>query len=591
MRYTRLGIRTSKTDPKGAPSPGTRLLIRAGFVDQLASGIWVMTDMGLRVRRLAESIVREEMERTGAVEVEMPLLHPAELWEETGRWAKYRKAGIAFHLADRKGARFILAPTAEEPMTDYARRNFTSYRSLPITLWQMSPKFRDELRPRQGLVRGREFLMKDAYSFDADEAGMRQSYKAMQEAYNRIFTRCGFQFIEVEADSGAIGGSGSAEFMAVSEFGEDTLIVCDQCGYGGNQEKASAHFNYPKEEMSPLERLETPEIKTVEQLEEFVDLPASKMVKTIVLVADGDPVIVSLRGDLEISEVKVANILGASEVATADPEMVQIVTSAPVGFAGPINLYGSTKVRYFFDLSVRGMRNFLCGGNERDVHYINVNPGRDFPEVQEFHDMSKASNGLSCARCQQGTLTERRGIELGHVFQLQQVYSVPMHAVFADSNGNQVPFWMGCYGVGVSRIVQASVEQHNDERGIIWPWTLAPFQVTVLPVNSTNLSTAEEIHSALEERGIRVMLDDRDLRIGEKFADAELLGWPIQVVVGRSWDKDGLLEVRLRDDSLGTHFPGKTFSSASGNLAGCQMSMEELGQGLSSINNLNTPKE
>src|SRR3989338_6179561 len=588
MKYSQLAIRTQKSDPRNAPSPGTRLLIRAGFMEQLASGLWIMSHLGLMVRHLVEKIVREEMNRAGALEVEMPILHPVELWEESGRWEKYLQAGIAFHLKDRKGARYILAPTAEEPMTVYARSNLTTYRDLPVTLWQMSPKFRDELRPRQGLIRGREFVMKDAYSFDVDENGMRGSYRAMEHAYQEIFRRCGFDFIEVEADSGTIGGSGSAEFMAVSDHGEDTLLVCPSCGYGGNQEKAAAHFEYPVEEMQGLKRLETPEIRTVEELEQFVGLPASKMVKTIVLVADGDaehPVVVSIRGDLVISEVKVANTLGAVQVEMADAYVVENVTNAPVGFAGPINLYGKPGLRFLFDKSVQGMSNFLCGGNEQDVHYVNVNPSRDLPAITEFHDLSKAATGLSCSNCNTGRFEERRGIELGHIFQLQQTYSTPMNAVFTSADGTRVPFWMGCYGIGVSRIIQATVEQHNDERGIIWPWALAPFHVSIMPsAPEKYLADAESLHSRLEDLGFRVIFDDRDLRIGERFNDAELLGWPVQVVVGRTWEERQKLEVRLRDERLQQFAEGKKFTSSSGTLLTAEISITELEAFLGSVN-------
>ncbi|PIR87375.1 MAG: proline--tRNA ligase [Candidatus Harrisonbacteria bacterium CG10_big_fil_rev_8_21_14_0_10_49_15] len=550
MKYSQIHPKTRRNDPKDAPSPGTRLLVRGGFIEQVTGGIWITTTMGLLARRQAERIVREEMNASGATEVEMPILHPAELWRETGRWDKYLSAGIAFHLKDRKGAEFILAPTAEEPITSFARNNLTSYNDLPVTWWQMSPKFRDELRPRQGLIRGREFVMKDAYSFDVDEDGMRASYAAMRAAYQRVFQRCGFSFIEVEADSGSIGGSGSAEFMAVTKYGEDTLIVCPTCHYGGNQEKAAAHFEYPEVPSQNLEELETPDVRTVEQLEAFTDLTAAQMVKTIVLWADDKPVVVSMRGDLEISEVKLANLLGAESVETADARIVEEVTGAPVGFAGPINLFGNTKVPYYFDVSVRGMQNFLCGANRKDVHFIGVNTGRDFPAPSEFHDLSKAVQGLTCSNCKGSTFEEQRGIELGHIFQLQQGYSSAMSATFVDQAGERVPFWMGCYGIGVSRIVQATVEQHNDERGIIWPWSLAPFQVVIIPVNGTNETyqgVAEELYRDLTSDGFRVLLDDRDARIGAKLTDAELLGWPIQVLVGRSWDNEEALEVRQRD--------------------------------------------
>ncbi|MDP2789423.1 MAG: proline--tRNA ligase [bacterium] len=579
MKYSHISSKTRRNDPRDAISPGTRLLVRGGFVEQITSGIWITATFGLLARRQVEQIVREEMNRAGGVEVEMPILHPAELWEETGRWKKYLAAGIAFHLKDRKGARFILAPTAEEPMTQFARNNLTTYRDLPVTWWQMSPKFRDELRPRQGLIRGREFVMKDAYSFDADEDGMRRSYCAMEEAYHRVFKRCGFEYIEVEADSGAIGGSGSAEFMAITEFGDDILLVCPHCHYGGNQEKAVAHFEYPDTAVDELVRLETPGIKTVQQLEDFVHMSASQMVKTIVLVADGEPIIVSMRGDLEISEVKLANLLGASGVVVAEPEVVREVTNAPVGFAGPINLYGVTDVRYYFDTSVRGLVNFLCGANQEDVHFVNVNSGRDFPEILEFHDLSNVVAGLTCDHCEEGKFEEQKGIELGHIFQLQQSYSKPMNATFTAADNSKVPFWMGCYGIGVSRIVQAAVEQWNDDRGIIWPWAITPFQVVVIPVVvEKHLAVAEEIYVELQKFGFRVLLDDRDMRIGEKFTDAELLGWPVQVVIGRAWEKDQKLEVRIRDTrlALARGVDLQVFSSRKGSLPSADFSLEDL---------------
>lgn len=588
MKYSQISPKTRRNDPKDAPSPGSRLLVRGGFVEQLSSGLWIMATLGLLVRREVEKIVREEMTNAGAMEVEMPILHTKELWQETGRWDKYLEAGIAFHLKDRKNAEFILAPTAEEPMTSFARNNLTTYRDLPVTWWQMSPKFRDEFRPRQGLIRGREFVMKDAYSFDADEGGMRRSYHAMEDAYHRVFQRCGFEYIEVEADSGAIGGSGSAEFMAVTEFGEDTLLVCPRCHYGGNQEKASAYFHYLDEEPKELTRLLTPNVKTVEQLEAFVSMKASQMVKTIVLVADGKPVIVSMRGDLEISEVKLANLVGARDVETADPTTVEDVTKAPVGFAGPINLYGATDMPYYFDISVRGMQNFLCGANEKDVHFINVNSERDFPQISEFHDLSKAVSRLTCGNCKEGMFTEKRGIELGHIFQLQQSYSEKMDATFVAPDGSRIPFWMGCYGIGVSRIIQAAVEQHNDSRGILWPWTITPFHVVIIPVTAEkHLVAAENLYTELRATGFRVLLDDRDARIGEKLTDAELLGWPIQVLVGRSWESDQKFEVRIRDsrvaDTSGAN--AQVFESRGNSLPSADMDMETLRIFLTQLHN------
>lgn len=549
MRYSKIFPKTRRDDPADTPSPGTRLLIRGGFLMQIAGGVWIMTPLGLAVRRQVERIVREEMERIGSIELELPLLHPKSLWDETGRWDKYMASNTSFRLKDRKGADFMLAPTAEEVITNFARDSVRTYKDMPVTFWQMSPKFRDELRPRQGLIRGREFVMKDAYSFGATPEDMLAAYDDMEKAYRRIFTRCGFTFIEVEADSGAIGGSGSAEFMAVTDVGEDVLLHCSTCNYGGNQEKTSAYFpSYPDEPLNDLQEILTPDVKTVKALEDTVGLQADKMAKTIVMVADGKPVVVSMRGDLEISELKLANLVGAQEVATADVETVVKVTGAPVGFAGPIGLYGNADVPYFFDNSVRGLKNFLCGANRKDVHYINVNPGRDFKAIDEFHDLSKAVSGQLCPSCKTNRLEEKRGVELGHIFQLQKVYSTPMGAGYTDQHGAKIPYWMGCYGVGVSRIVQAIVEQKNDARGILWPVALAPYQVCVIPVTSKNFDDANSVYESLKRAGIRTLLDDREARIGVKLTDAELLGWPLQVLVGRAWENEKRLEVRLRDE-------------------------------------------
>lgn len=549
MRYSKIFPKTRRDDPKDAPSPGTRLLIRAGFIEQIAGGIWVVASLGLMVRRAVENIVREEMERTGALEVELPILQPKELWEETGRWRKYLDARIAFHLKDRKGAEFILAPTAEEVITHFTRNNLFSYREFPVTFWQMGPKFRDEFRPRQGMIRGREFIMKDAYSFDVDEAGMKLSYRTMEEAYKRIFDRIGFELIEVEADSGAIGGSGSAEFMAVTAYGEDVLLYCPQCHYGGNQEKASAYFPpYPDEPLQPLQELATPGIKTVEGLEKISGLKAAQMVKTIVMSADGKPVIVCMRGDLEISKVKLANLMHAADVDTATHDIVEEVTKAPVGFAGPIGLFGKTNVPFYFDKSVEGIKNFLCGANKLDVHFIGVNEGRDFPAPGAYVDLANATAGSHCPNCKSGLLEAKKGIELGHIFQLQQAYSKPMQTGYLAESNNKEICWMGCYGIGVSRIVQAIVEQCHDERGIVWPFSIAPFQAIVIPANfERDMADSEEVYRRLQEEHFHVLWDDRDARIGEKFTDAELLGIPLQIVVGRSWHKDKKLELRWRN--------------------------------------------
>ena len=556
MRFSNVFPKTRREDPSGDASPGTRLLLRAGLIDQVASGIWIMTPLGLRVQDKVEVIVRQEMNAAGAVELRLPILQPYGLWEETGRLQKYLNSGTAFSTRDRKDGDLMLAPTAEEVITAFARRHLTSWRSLPMNLYQLSPKFRDELRPRQGLIRGREFVMKDAYSFDIDEAGMRASYEIMRQAYQRVFERCGFDFLAVDADSGAIGGSGSAEFMAVTEYGEDVLLHCRSCGYGANQEKAVTSFHYDEVEPEELQQLPTPDIKTVEELEGFTDFGAAQMVKTIVMLADNKPVIVSVRGDLTISEVKLCNLLGLDSVdlvGKAPDEIVEAVTGAPVGFAGPIGLYGQSEfndepVPYFFDHSVQGMQNFLCGGNEEDLHYIGVNTGRDFPAPEHYEDLTNVEAGHACPNCG-GVLDESRGIELGHIFQLQQVYSQPMGATFVNQDDKPVPFWMGCYGIGVSRIVQAIVEQRYDDKGICWPVQLAPYEIVVAPASKRQLSVAEEVYTKISRAFPgEVMFDDRGARFGVMAADADLIGYPLRVVVGRDWDDSSQeIEVTIRD--------------------------------------------
>ncbi len=585
MRYSKIFPKTRRDDPSDFPSAGSRMLIRGGFISQAASGIWIMTPLGLIVRRLIEQIIREEMERIGAIELELPILQPKELWERSHRWAGYVESNTSFKVVDQKGNEFFMAPTAEEVVTDFASRVLQTYRDLPITFWQMSPKFRDEEKPHHALIRCREFVMKDAYSFGIDPESMKQAFDSMELAYNRVFRRCGFNFIKVEADSGAIGGSGSAEFMAFAEFG-DVLLQCtsNACDYGGNQEKTSVYYPphpNPKEPLQGLREIQTPNIRTVQELEQFVGLPANKMAKTIVMTADDTPVIVTMRGDLEISEIKLANLLGVTDkkVKTADAETVISVTGAPVGFAGPIDLYGSTAVPWYFDRSVKDLRNFLCGANKKDVHYVNVNPGRDFPQITNYYDLAKAVAGQYCPKCKTNALVEKRGIELGHIFQLQDRYSKPteMDAGFANGAGEKIPFSMGCYGIGVSRIVQTIVEQRNDDRGIIWPWSLTPYQVSVIPVNADkNLKDAERIYKYLEQRGFRVLLDDRDARIGEKLTDHELLGWPLQVLVGRTWERDQTLEVRWRD--VNTSDGARFVIPKAGTLPTAFMSLEEFAE-------------
>ncbi|MFN8673098.1 MAG: proline--tRNA ligase [Candidatus Sericytochromatia bacterium] len=575
MKYSKIYPKTRKEDPKTVVSNGTKFLIRGGFIEQVSSGIWILSTLGIAVKRKIEAIVRDEMNKSGAVEFEFPILQPKELWEESGRWDKYIEAEIAFRLKDRKNLEYFLAPTAEEVVTNFAKKHLKSYKNLPVNIWQMNQKFRDEIRPRQGLIRGREFVMKDAYSFDETEQGMAEIYEKMNNTYNKIFSRCGLNFIKVEADSGSIGGSNSAEFMALTDIGEDTLLFCPECNYGGNQEKATALFNYEPETLNDFIELPTPNIRTVEELVAFTNIPNHKMLKTVILEVDGEPVIVSIRGDLEISEIKLANLLGAKNIKNASPETVFKVTNAPVGFAGPINLYKNTTYKYFFDKSAEGLQNFLCGCNKEDIHGINVNFERDLPKPDSYHDLSKAVAGQKCSSCKNGTLKQLQGVEVGHIFQLGQVYSKPMKATFINKEGKEEFFYMGCYGIGVSRILQTIAEQFYDNNGIIWPLSTTPYQITVLPANvKVHLNDAENIYNNLKEQGFEVLLDDSDTRMGEKFINAELLGIPLQVVVGKSWEENKKVEVRWRNHN---NYDQSIFSIKKEKaLPSCEMDLETL---------------
>jgi prolyl-tRNA synthetase len=576
LKYSSIHPKTRKEDPKSVVSAGTKLLMRGGFIEQISSGLWTIATLGLRVKKNIESIVRDEMNKSGAIEFEFPILQPKELWEESGRWSKYIEANIAFKLSDRKRMEYFLAPTAEEVVTNFARKYLKSYRDLPSNIWQMNQKFRDEIRPRQGLIRNREFLMKDAYSFNESEASMVNTYNLMGETYKNIFTRCGLNFIKVEADSGSIGGNNSSEFMALTDIGEDTLLYCEKCGYGANQEKAVSYLpEYSVEENNNLIELETPDIKTVEELFKFTNIPENKMIKTVVLEYDGKPVIISIRGDLQINETKIINILNATKIRNASPEMVEKATNAPVGFAGPINLYKNTDIPYFFDNSTKGLKNFLCGGNKKDYHYLNVNFGRDLPEPDVYHDLSKSEVGHICPNCKESKLNTLQGIEIGHIFQLGQTYSKSMNAKFVDNTGKEDYFYMGCYGIGVSRIVQTIVEQSYDNKGIIWPINIAPFKVTVIPINQKeHLNDAINIYNKLNSLGISTLIDDTESRVGEKFINAELLGIPLQIIVGKSWQLNQKLEIKWRNS---TKFDESVFSIKKENgLPSCEIGLDEL---------------
>lgn len=552
MFLSKMFPKTLREDPTLQSSPGTRWLLRGGFIEQVASGIWIMTPWGLRVRRQIEALIREAMDSLGGLEVELPILQPVELWEFSGRAQTYRQAGIAFGLSDRKGQAFFLAPTAEEVITRFAGKHLRSYRDLPVLFWQMAPKFRDELRPRQGLIRGREFLMKDAYSFAADREGMQQTFEQMREAYAEILTRLSFDWLAVEADSGTIGGSGSVEFMALTPTGEDTLLRCNHCGYGGNQEKAQAFFQAANSgaENELMSEVHTPHARSVADVAQQLGKTTADIAKTLFLRADHQLIGVVLRGDLDLNLVKLERLTGAQELTLADAETVFALTGCLPGFVGPVGLTDKSddkQVHWYFDHSLQTLGSWICGANREHWHLQQVRPGRDL-EVAEYVDLASATAGLSCGQCRTGVLEIRQGIELGHVFQLQQSYSEALEARFTTDRGQSEAFWMGCYGLGVSRMVQALAEQHHDDRGLIWPLAVAPAQVLLVPVNlKAHGEAAKSLYQQLRAAGVRVALDDRDLRLGEKLTDAELLGFPVQVLIGRSWEQEQTLEVRWRD--------------------------------------------
>ncbi|HKB14678.1 MAG TPA: proline--tRNA ligase [Planctomycetota bacterium] len=549
MRLSRSLFVTLRDVPSDAEVPSHALLARGGYIQKLAAGIYVYGPWMWRTIRKVSEIVREEMARAGAEELAMPVLQPREIWEESGRWDGYLLARILFHLKDRKDADLCLGPTHEEVITTFVKRFVTSYKQLPLTLYQIQTKFRDEIRPRFGLMRGREFLMKDAYSFDADEEGLERSYRAMHEAYHRAFSRCGLDFTVVEADPGAIGGSGSQEFMVNAATGEDAILRCPACKYAANVEKADSRIEAAPSNGSPrpLKRLRTPGMTSVEQLAAFTGLHPAQMTKTVLYRAafkDREEVVaVLVRGDQEVNEVKLGNVLGALAVEMADEATIRRVSGAAPGFAGPIGL----KARILADPSARGLGNTLCGANETDAHCIDVNLGRDFPEP-EFRDLRKARATEGCPRCAEGRLEETRGIEVGHIFKLGTKYSKAMGASFAAADGELKPFVMGCYGIGVSRVAAAAVEQNHDAAGIRWPAAIAPYHAMLVCVNvqdETQRALAEDLYGRLAEAGVETAYDDRPLSPGIKFKDADLVGLPIRLVVGRD-AKEGKVEIKER---------------------------------------------
>ena len=559
MRYSEMFLPTGREVPSDAELTSHQLMIRAGMIRKLTAGVYSYLPFGYLAIRRVEAIVREEMNRAGAQEVFLPMVQPAELWQESGRWVHYGKELLRFR--DRHDRECCLGPTHEEVITDLVRNEIKTYRQLPRNLYQIQTKFRDEIRPRFGVMRCREFGMKDAYSFDADEAGAEISYRRMFEAYKRIFTRCGLDFRPVEADSGSIGGSYSHEFMVMAASGEDAIAFCGACQYAANLEKAEIARPAEKNEAAAplaMEEVHTPGVKTIEEVCAFLKVKPEQVVKTLIYSCVTDGVIslvaVLIRGDEEVNEIKVKNRLGCAELELANDALIRAATGSPRGFAGAVGI--NKKVRVIADYSLMGLADCVMGANREDYHLIHVSPGRDFP-APEYADLRVVRETDPCPRCG-GEIKIARGIEVGHVFKLGTKYSKAMKAFFLDKNGKEQLMIMGCYGIGIGRTVAAAIEQNHDADGIVWPLPLAPYQVIVTPVNVNEKSlsdTAEQIYRALRERGADVILDDRDERAGVKFKDADLLGIPYRITVGPKKLAEGKIEIKSRRSGEVTVLP------------------------------------
>lgn len=544
MRWSKQLIPTLREAPQEAEIPSHQLMLRAGLIRKLASGLYTFLPLGLRALQKVERIVREEMDRAGALEILMPALHPQEIWEQTGRFEVLKD--VMFKIRDRQERPMVLGPTHEEIVTDLVAHEVSSYRQLPINLYQIQTKFRDEIRPRFGLMRAKEFIMKDAYSFDTSWEGAEASYQAMYEAYKRIFKRCGLRTKIVEADTGAMGGSSSHEFMVLADSGEDGLVECEKCPYAANLERAETAES-PARVFADADKMPevvaTPGRRTIAEVADFFKSPPERFIKTLIYLADGAPVGVLVPGEREVNEIKLRRALGAQAVALADDETIQRVTGAPVGFAGPVGL----NIRMIADVRLRGVRGAITGANRNDAHIVNVDLARD-TRVEAFADLVFAKEGDGCPRCG-GRLVEKRGIEVGHVFKLGTKYSEKLGACYLDAAGQQHPAIMGCYGIGVTRTLQAVIEQSHDKDGIVWPISLAPYDVEVLVVNmqhAESVAVGERLAQELEKRGAEVLLDDRDERPGVKFKDADLLGLPLRVSVGERSLAKGGVEIRFR---------------------------------------------
>ena len=546
MKMSNMLVSTLREVPAEAEIDSHKLMLRAGMIRKMAAGIYNYMPIGLKVLKNIEEIVREEMNTAGAQEFLASAVLPAELWQESGRWDVY--GDEMFRLKDRNNRDFCLGPTHEEVFTDIARNEIKSYKQLPVNLYQIQTKYRDERRPRFGIMRSREFIMKDAYSFDKDQAGLDVSYDKMHDAYVKIFNRCGIDAKCVEADSGAIGGANSAEFMVKSEVGEDDVVFCSACDYAANIEKAEATPEKAEvEELLEMEKVATPDSRGIYEVSEFLKVSPKKTVKLLMFNVDGKIVGVVVRGDREVNEVKVANAAQASgDIIMASNEEYTKATNCEPGFGGPVGI----KVDLLLvDEEVANMYNMILGANETGYHLKNVNYGRDFEGV--VGDFRKIESGEKCPKCG-SEVTIARGTEVGHIFKLGTKYSAAMNATFIDENGKHVPFVMGCYGIGVTRTMASIIEQHHDENGIIWPLSVAPYHVSVIPVNikdEAQMKIANKLYDELRKIGVDAILDDRNERPGVKFKDSELIGIPMRVTVGKKIT-DGEVEFKLRDGEM-----------------------------------------
>ena len=548
MLATKLYAPTLREVPSDADVVSQQLMLRAGFMRKTANGLYSFLPLGWKSIKKIEAIVREEMDRASAQEIMMPILQPAEIWKESGRWNAY--GAEMMRINDRHDNEFCLGPTHEEMITTLVKNEINSYRQLPVNLYQIQSKFRDERRPRYGLMRSREFIMKDAYSFDVDEAGLDESYKSMYDAYTRIFTRCGLTFRPVEADSGAIGGSGTHEFMAIAEAGEADIVYCTKCDYAANIEIGKPGIMKQDEEaLQELSVVDTPNASTIEAVAEMLNLPLHKTIKAVVFSIDGKVVLAIVRGDHEVNEVAVQHaVLGSVEPEMATPEELEKV-GLTAGFISPVGLQQTDEFAIVVDESVMETYNVCGGANKKDAHYVNINPKRDF-NVEDIiiAPIRLITKDDVCPKCG-GALEHAKGIEVGQVFKLGTKYSEALQATFLDQNGRPNPMIMGCYGIGVSRTLAAAIEQYHDENGIIWPRSIAPFEAVIVPINAKDealMSTSHTIYTALKDAGVDVLLDDRKDRAGVKFKDADLIGYPLRITVSKNTLENNEVEIQIR---------------------------------------------